>query len=574
MQKRWVEKSQLHSELVNELCKSLNIRPVLAALLTKRNILSYDDAKHFFRPELKNLHNPFLMKDMDEAIARIEKAIDNSEKILIYGDYDVDGTTAVALIYSFFRDFYNNIDFYIPDRYLEGYGVSTEGIDYAYQHGFSLIIALDCGIKSNDRIQYSNSKGIDFIIADHHTPGNCLPEAVAVLDPKREDCNYPFKELSGCGIGFKIIQAFSQKRELPLEKTYCFLDLVAVSIASDIVPIVGENRILTHYGLQLFNSNPCPGLKALITFSNSKTEFTARDLVFQIGPRINAAGRIKHAKDAVYLLIAASDKEAQVFSSQIDLLNTQRRDFDSKITEQALAIIDGDVELHSKKTTVVYQKDWHKGVIGIVASRLTEKYYRPTIVLTHSNGLVAGSARSVIGYDLYEALNQCSELFEQFGGHKYAAGLTMLEENVPALQARFEEVVAASIPLELLTPELLIDEVLELSDIDSKFYRILKQFAPFGPQNESPLFVSKGVVLVDRAGIVGKSHLKMRVTQGNSPAFDCIGFGLADLYTLVSQGLPFDICYSIEENVWRDRRNIQLNIKAIKMTEFSFESVN
>ena len=566
--------SQLHPERIKELCNSLNICPVLAALLTKRNVFSYDEAKQFFRPELEHLHDPFLMKDMDKAVSRIEKAIENNEKILIYGDYDVDGTTAVALVYGFFREFYANIDFYIPDRYLEGYGVSTEGIDYAYEHGFSLIIALDCGIKSLDKVAYSNLKQIDFIIADHHTPGESLPQAVAVLDPKRIDCEYPFKELSGCGIGFKIVQAFSQKKGLPNDKIYRFLDLVAVSIASDIVPIVGENRVLTHYGLKRFNSNPCPGLKALIAYSTNKAEFTVRDLVFQIGPRINAAGRIKHAKDAVYLLISSSDKEAEIFSSQIDLQNHQRRDFDSRITEEALAMIDNNVELHRKKTTVVYQRDWHKGVIGIVASRLTEKYYRPTIVLTHSNGMVAGSARSVIGYDLYEALDQCSELFEQFGGHKYAAGLTMREENVVALQARFEEVVAANIPEELLTPELLIDETLDLSAIDGKFHRILKRFAPFGPHNESPIFLSKAVCLVGRAEIVGANHLKIKIIQGNSLVFDCIGFGLADLYSVVNQGMPFNICYTIEENVWRDKRNIQLNIKGIKMTEFSLETVN
>lgn len=574
MQKRWVEKSQPYPERVTELSKALNISFVLAGLLTKRAVLTYDDARCFFRPELTQLNDPFLMKDMDKAISRIERAIENNEKILIYGDYDVDGTTAVALVYSFFRDIYNHIDFYIPDRYLEGYGISTTGIDYAYDHGFSLVIALDCGIKSTAEIAYSNSKGVDFIIADHHTPGESLPQAVAVLDPKREDCDYPYKELSGCGIGFKIIQAFSKKRSLPIENVYRFLDLVAVSIASDIVPITGENRILTYYGLKLFNSNPCPGLKALIAFSTNKTEFTARDLVFQIGPRINAAGRIKHAKDAVSLLIAKNDQEAEAYSCQIDLLNTQRRDFDSKITEEALAMIDDHEELHSRKTTVLYQKDWHKGVIGIVASRLTEKYYRPTIVLTQSNGLVAGSARSVVGYDLYGALNQCSELFEQFGGHKYAAGLTMTEENIPALQARFEEVVAASIAPELLIPELLIDETLELSEIDSKLYRILKQFAPYGPLNEAPLFVSKGVTVSGMVTLVGKNHLKMKVVQGDSPAFDCIGFGLADSYSIVSQGIPFNICYSIEENVWRDKRSIQLNIKAIKMAEFSFDSVN
>ncbi|HUH17604.1 single-stranded-DNA-specific exonuclease RecJ [Albibacterium sp.] len=574
MQKRWVEQALLYPEKVEELCKSLGISRVLARLLTKREIHSYQDAEHFFCPELNHLHDPFLMKDMDKAILRIEKALENNEKILIYGDYDVDGTTAVALVYSFFREFYNRIDFYIPDRYAEGYGISTAGVDYAHEHGFSLIIALDCGIKSMDKVSYAHSKQIDFIIADHHNPSDTLPDAAAVLDPKRIDCNYPFKELSGAGIGFKLIQAFSQRNSISDEKVYCYLDLVAVSIASDIVPIVGENRVLTHYGLKKFNSNPCVGLEALIALSRNKEVFSVRDLVFQIGPRINAAGRIKHARDAVFLLVSRSAEEARQFSEQIDIQNSQRKDFDSQITEEALAMIDESEEFRQRKTTVVYKQDWHKGVIGIVASRLTEKYYRPTVVLTRSNGMVAGSARSVLGYDLYEALNQCSELFEQFGGHKYAAGLSMLEENVSAFQTRFEEIVSANIPMQLLTPELLIHEVLELKEIGGKFFRILKRFAPFGPQNESPLFLSKGVNLVGYASIVGKGHLKMRVVQGASSAFECIGFGLAEMYSLVSDGLPFDICYSIEENVWRDRREIQLNIKGIKMAEYSTESVN
>jgi single-stranded-DNA-specific exonuclease len=574
MQKRWVEQVLLYPEKVEELCKSLGISQVLARLLTNREIQSYQDAEHFFCPELHHLHDPFLMRDMDKAISRIEEALERNEKILIYGDYDVDGTTAVALVYSFFREFYTNIDFYIPDRYAEGYGISTAGIDYAYEQGFALIIALDCGIKSMDKVAYGNSKQIDFIIADHHNPGDALPEAVAVLDPKRLDCSYPFKELSGCGIGFKLIQAFSQKNSISEDKVYCYLDLVAVSIASDIVPIVGENRVLTHYGLQKFNSNPCVGLRALIGLSGNKASFSARDLVFQIGPRINAAGRIKHARDAVFLLISRSEEEARQFSQQIDIQNNQRRDFDSRITEEALAMIDESEALRLRKTTVLYKEDWHKGVIGIVASRLTEKYYRPTVVLTRSNGMVAGSARSVLGFDLYEALDQCSELFEQFGGHKYAAGLSMLEENVSVFQARFEEVVSSIIPMRLLTPELLIHEVLELSEISGKFCRILKRFAPFGPQNETPIFLSKGVSLLDYADVVGKDHLKMRVIQGASSAFDCIGFGLAELHPLVSKGLPFDICYSIEENVWRDKTTIQLNIRGIKIAEYSTESVN
>lgn len=574
MQKRWVEKLQKHPVAAEELRRSLNITPILASLLVKRGIHSFEDARLYFRPELQHLHDPFLMKDMDKAVERIEDAIARNEKILVYGDYDVDGTTAIALVYSFFREFYSNIDFYVPDRYAEGYGISTQGIDYAAEQGFSLIIALDCGIKSVDKIDYSNSKGIDFIIADHHQPGVELPAARAVLDPKRADCPYPFKELSGCGIGFKLIQAYAQKHTIDQAKVFRFLDLVAVSIASDIVPIVGENRILTHFGLQRFNSTPCSGLKALISFCSSKTNFTATDLVFQIGPRINAAGRIKHARDAVFLLIARTDHEAELFIRQIDLQNSQRKDFDNRITEEALAMIDDCEALQGRKTTVVYQKDWHKGVIGIVASRLTEKYYRPTIVLTRSNGMVSGSARSVIGYDLYEALNQCSELFEQFGGHKYAAGLTMREENVPLLQERFEEVVSASISAEQLCPEILIDEVLELNQIDQKFYRILKQFAPFGPQNEAPVFLSKSVRVSGQASVVGKKHLKLRVVQKGSAPFECIGFGLAHYETLLNEGASFDMCYHIEENVWREKRTLQLNIKGIKINEYSIESVN
>lgn len=565
MQKRWVLKSKTDVKITNKLCEELNINAVLAELLVNRGIGSFDEAKQFFRPQLSDLHDPFLMKDMEKAISRIIQAIGNKEKILIYGDYDVDGTTAVAVVYSFFREFHSQLEFYIPDRYAEGYGISTQGIDYAAANGFSLIIALDCGIKAIDKIDYANTKGIDFIIGDHHLPGEELPKAFAVLDPKRVDCDYPYKELSGCGIGFKIIQAFILTNGMDINACYQFLDLVAVSIASDIVPITGENRILSHFGLIKLNTNPCVGLKALIDLSNNRTKiFTVNDIVFQIGPRINAAGRIDHAKDAVKLLISKSLQEAKDFSSSIDDQNNVRKDFDLKITEEALALIEENVVLKSRKSTVLYKSDWHKGVIGIVASRLTEKYYRPTIILTETNGHIAGSCRSVIGFDLYEALNECADLLEQFGGHKYAAGLTMSLDNVSLFQDRFEEVVARRISPEMLTQEIQIDAKLHLKDIDAKFFRILQQFEPFGPQNESPIFLSKKVNSVGPAFPVGTNHLKMTVVQEDSPSFDCIGFGLAEHIDHINSGQSFDICYSIEENVWRNKRNLQLNIKGIR----------
>jgi len=565
MQKRWVLKSKTDVKITNKLREELNINAVLAELLVNRGIGSFDEAKQFFRPQLSDLHDPFLMKDMEKAISRIIQAIGNKEKILIYGDYDVDGTTAVAVVYSFFREFHSQLEFYIPDRYAEGYGISTQGIDYAAANGFSLIIALDCGIKAIDKIDYANTKGIDFIIGDHHLPGEELPRAFAVLDPKRVDCDYPYKELSGCGIGFKIIQAFILTNGMDINACYQFLDLVAVSIASDIVPITGENRILSHFGLIKLNTNPCVGLKALIDLSNNRTKiFTVNDIVFQIGPRINAAGRIDHAKDAVKLLISKSLQEAKDFSSSIDDQNNVRKDFDLKITEEALALIEENVVLKSRKSTVLYKSDWHKGVIGIVASRLTEKYYRPTIILTETNGHIAGSCRSVIGFDLYEALSECADLLEQFGGHKYAAGLTMSLDNVSLFQDRFEEVVARRISPEMLTQEIQIDAKLQLKDIDAKFFRILQQFEPFGPQNESPIFLSKKVSSVGPAFPVGTNHLKMTVVQEDSPSFDCIGFGLAEHIDHINSGQSFDICYSIEENVWRNKRNLQLNIKGIR----------
>jgi single-stranded-DNA-specific exonuclease RecJ len=568
MQKRWAIASCHDPAASQTLQDELGIHAVLADLLVNRGVSCFEDARRFFRPDLSSLHDPFLMHDMDKAIARIEQAIGHNERVLIYGDYDVDGTTAVAIVYSFFRQFHSRLEYYLPDRYTEGYGISTQGIDYAAENGFSLIIALDCGIKAIDKVAYARQRGVDFIIGDHHLPGDHLPDAIAVLDPKRTDCRYPYKELPGCAIGFKIIQAFILKNNMDIAQCYQYLDLVAVGIASDIVPITGENRVLAHFGLQKLNSNPCCGLQSLIDLSTHKSgTFTVNDIVFQIGPRINAAGRIDHAKDAVKLLTSKSMAEASVYSSSIDVQNAQRKDFDVRITEEALAIIDGDETLQQRKSTVVFKPGWHKGVIGIVATRLTEKYYRPTVVLTQTNGHVTGSARSVVGFDLYEALNACSDLLDQFGGHKYAAGLTMKPENIVLFQERFEEVVSTSILPEMLHREILIDAVLELSVIDAKFFRILRQFEPFGPQNEAPLFLSRGVQVCGQAMVVGGSHLKMTVMQEGSAAFECIGFGLGHLAAVINDRKVFDMCYTIEENVWRSKRSIQLNVKDVRISQ-------
>ena len=562
MQKRWVVKPKNDIQEINKLRDELGISPILADLLLNRNIHTFEQAKNFFKPLLSGLHDPFLMKDMHSAISRIEQAIGNKEKILIYGDYDVDGTTAVSVVYSFFREYTSGIEFYIPDRYSEGYGISTQGIDYAAAHGFSLIIALDCGIKAVQKVAYAKAKNIAFISGDHHFPGDTIPEALAVWDPKRHDCSYPYKELSGCGIGFKIIQAFILKNEMDMNLAYQFLDLVAVSIASDIVPLTGENRILTYYGLKKLNTNPNFGLQALINLSSNKTgNFSVNDIVFQIGPRINAAGRIEHAKDAVKLLISKSLQEAIEYSETVDDQNNVRKDFDLKITEEALDLIDSSAALKKRKSTVLFKEDWHKGVIGIVASRLIERYYKPTVILTETNGYIAGSARSVLGFDLYEALSACSELLDQYGGHKYAAGLTMPRENVEEFQKKFEQVVSDSIKPEMLQQEVSIEAEIELRNIDNKFYQILKRFKPFGPQNEAPVLMSKAVL--GHGYIVGANHIKITIKQKDSPAYDCIGFGLAEHIDYINSGQFFDVCYTIEENNWRGKKNLQLNIKGI-----------
>jgi single-stranded-DNA-specific exonuclease len=566
MNKRWAIRDSADEEEVRKLADELNIDTVLSTLLIHRGIRNYDDARFFFRPDERHLHDPFLMADMEKAVLRIEDAMAAGEKILIFGDYDVDGTTAVSVVYSFFKNHYDHLEYYIPDRYMEGYGISTKGIDYAADNGFKLIVALDCGIKSVDKIAYANTKGVDFIICDHHLPGTELPAAVAILDPKRGDCEYPFKELSGCGIGFKLIQAYAEKNNIPFEEVSRYLDMVAISIGCDIVHITGENRVLSYLGLQKINNDPCTGVKMLMEVAGRTNNYSISDVVFLLGPRINAAGRIDDAKHAVELLIATDEELAKEKGLLINVKNTERKGHDSNITDEALGMIDNNEILINRKSTVVFNENWHKGVIGIVASRLTEKYYRPTIVLTRSNGHVAGSARSVFGYDLYEALCGCSDLLIQFGGHKYAAGLTMQPENVEAFAARFEEVVSATIKPEQLIQQIQIDAELRLSQIEPKFFRVLNQFAPFGPENMSPVFLSKNVYVSGIAGLVGENHLKMTVIQPGSPGFSCIAFNQGEYAQQIKKDVPFDICYSIEENIWQERRSIQLNIKGIRFT--------
>lgn len=566
MKKRWVQVARANPDTIDLLAQKLNIDHSLAQILAQRGISSFDEARTYFRPQMDKLHDPFLMKDMYKAIERIDIALKNKEKILVYGDYDVDGTTSVALTFSFFSQFTDQIEYYIPDRHKEGYGISNTGIDYAKAGNFSLIIALDCGIKSIDKVAYANELSIDFIICDHHLPGDELPAAVAILDPKRNDCVYPFKELAGCGIGFKLAQAYCLSHDLPAEQYERYIDFVMVSIAADIVPVEDENRILAYHGLIKLNTNPCMGLKALMDISGKNKDYTLTDVVFTLAPRINAAGRMDHANQAVKMLLCTENDLAQEQSLLINLQNTERKASDQNITAEALALIGECDILINKKTTVVYHEEWNKGVIGIVASRLTEKYYRPTIVLTKSNGLLTGSARSVAGFDLYEALLGCEDLLVQFGGHKFAAGLTMKPENIDSFADRFEEIVKSTITEDLLCPEIRIDNEISLSQIDGKFQRIIAQMAPFGPHNMAPVFVSNEVTYVGQPFVVGTKHLKLSIKQQNSPIFECIGFGMAEEYIqLLQPNQPFSVCYTIEENVWREQKRLQLNIKGIKL---------
>ncbi|MBK7388485.1 MAG: single-stranded-DNA-specific exonuclease RecJ [Bacteroidetes bacterium] len=565
MEKKWVIKPRGEKEEIEALAKQLNIHPILVNLLVQRGHSTYEKAKEFFRPELKMLHDPYLMKDMEKAIARIDKAIAGKEKIMVFGDYDVDGTTAVALVYTFLKKRYPLVDVYIPDRYKEGYGISNRGIEWADEQGISLIIALDCGIKSIDKIEYAKTFGIDFIICDHHRPGGELPDAVAVLDPKRNDCDYPFKELSGCGVGFKLIQAYVMAHKLEFTELEEYLDLVAISIAADIVPIVGENRILTYYGLKRLNSKPRPGIKAILDISGNSRELTVNDVVFTIAPRINAAGRIESGNEAVELLISEKPDEAMSHGEEINKKNTTRKNLNETITREAMILIEQDTHFKDRKSTVLYNPKWHKGVIGIVASKLTDEFYRPTIILTKSNGVAAGSARSVKDFDIYNAIESCSDLLDQFGGHMYAAGLTMKEENIEAFKDRFEEIVCATIEDRMLIREIEIDDVISLGDINASFFNILKQFAPFGPGNMSPVFMSQEVYDRGDVRVVGNNHLKLSLIQKDQSrkVVDSIAFQLGKHFDRICGNESFHVCYHIEENTFNGRTNLQLNVKDI-----------
>lgn len=568
---KWIFKN-LTKEQINiqeSLSKELNISPILAGLLVQRGINTFEDARRFFRPDFAFLHDPFLMADMEKATDRLTEAIQNNEKILIYGDYDVDGTTSVSLVYKFIQKIYNNVDFYIPDRYLEGYGISIQGINYAIENNFKLIVALDCGIKAVEKIKYASENNVDFIICDHHTPDNILPAAVAVLDPKRPDCNYPYKHLSGCGVGFKLLQAFSQKNNIPFSELTSMLDLVALSIASDIVPITGENRILAYYGLEQLNSNPSVGVKSILIVCGlvDKT-ITIADIVFKVGPRINASGRMKQATEVVELLVSNDANFAKHKSDTINEYNNERKDLDKKITDEAITLIASDEAFSARKSVVIYKPDWHKGVIGIVASRLSEEFYKPSIVLTYSNGMASGSARSVPGFDIYSAIESCRDLLENFGGHRYAAGLTMKEENVPEFSQRFEQFVFSNITDEQTSPQVNIDALISFKDITPKFFSVLKQFGPFGPGNMKPIFATKQVMDYGSSRLVGKDqeHLKLELVDSSSEnVMNGIAFGMYEYNDHLKSLKPLDICYTLEENTFNNVTNIQLMIKDIQV---------
>ena len=564
----WEVNSTDSEKEIKILSKELNVCKTTASLLVSRDIKSFEAAKTFFRPSLDHLHDPFLMKDMDKAVKRIFEAIKNDEKILIYGDYDVDGTTSVALVCKYLKsNSTNQISTYIPDRYDEGYGISYQSIDYAADNEFSLVIALDCGIKAIDKISYANNKNIDYIICDHHKPETTIPDAAAVLNPLREDCKYPFKYLCGCGIGFKLIQALDLSQDDWESNIESYLDLVAVAIGADLVPLIGENRTLCYFGLKIINTSPTIGLKAIIRGIN-KPEITLSEVSFYIAPRINSAGRIKHGNNAVELLLEENFDNAITFSKEIDNFNLERRGLDQLITNQALKQIENNEE-QKNFTTVVFKKDWHKGVIGIVASRLIEKYYRPTLVFTKSNDVLAASARSVKGYDVYNAIESCRKHLIQFGGHKYAAGLTLKPENYSAFKSSFEKHVKKTIEKKMLTPTITIDEKIQLLDITPKFFRILKQFAPFGPSNKQPVFLSENLKDTGYCKTVGEDdkHLKLSLKQGNSDVFKAIAFGLGDKLSLIKNKTQFSGVFNIGENNWNGVKSIQLKLLDIKSND-------
>ncbi len=568
---KWIFQKQTDDELkiIKTLVEELNISHVLAQLLVQRGVNTFEEARVFFRPDLSQLHDPFLMADMDKAVARLSEAMELNQKILIYGDYDVDGTTSVSLVYKFLKQFHSNLDFYIPDRYSEGYGISYQGIDFASTNGFKLVVALDCGIKAVDKVKYANTLGVDFIICDHHTPDAELPPAVAVLDSKRKDCHYPYKELSGCGVGFKLMQAFASVNNIDFSELTPLLDLVALSIASDIVPITGENRILAFYGLKQINSNPSVGIKSIMDICGlSDKELNISEIVFKIGPRINASGRMKSGSEAVQLLIANDPVFAKEKCCTINEYNNDRKDLDKNITDEAIELIVSDERYAKRRSIVIHKPDWHKGVIGIVASRLTEEYYKPTIVLTNSNGLASGSARSVHGFDIYKAIDSCRDLLENFGGHMYAAGLSLKEENISLFTERFEKFVSENILEEQTYPQIEVDAVMSFSDITPKFYRVLKQFGPFGPGNMKPVFVTKEVIDYGTSRLVGKEqeHLKLELVDSSSEnVMNGIAFRMHAFNDHIKALNPLDICYTIEENTFNGNTNIQLLIRDIKI---------
>ncbi len=569
MEKIWNLKKQGDPNEIKHLSAALNVNMTIARLLVQRNIKTFNEAKAFFRPRLSDLHDPFLMKDMGKAVDRLELAISRQEKILIYGDYDVDGTTSVAMMYIFLKSRINHLEYYIPNRYSEGYGISPKSIDFAVENGFSLVIALDCGIKAVGKIDDAQKRGVDFIICDHHNPDEIVPPAVAVLDPKQSACNYPYKELSGCGVGFKLLQAYCQKNDIELEEIYDLLDLVVVSIASDIVPITGENRVLAYYGLKKLNSNPGMGLQTIINLAGiNGNDITISDIVFKIGPRLNASGRIEHGKKSVQILVSIDEDKSDILGEEIDSFNEIRKTLDRDITQDALDMIEKDETMKYLNSTVLYNRDWHKGVVGIVASRVTEQFYRPTIILTESNGLATGSARSVKDFDLYEAIGQCSDLLESYGGHMYAAGLTLKIENIPEFRRRFEEIVTKQLTDLSQVQSIDADAKITLSEITPRFYRILKQFAPFGPHNMTPVFITEDVFDAGTSRLVGKNqeHLKLDLVEPDvhSGIFPGIAFNQSDKFDLITSGLPFDVCYSITENEYRGKTSLQLFIRDIK----------
>jgi single-stranded-DNA-specific exonuclease len=559
MQKNW---NILSSDniVVSALSKALNVSEIVAHLLVLRGITTFEEAKLFFRPKISHLHDPFLMKDMQKSVDRIELAIVKKEKVLVYGDYDVDGTTSAAMMYLFLKKQGIDIEYYIPCRYDEGYGISLKGIDYAKANNFRLIVALDCGIRAVDQVDYANVKGVDFIICDHHNPAEKVPQAIAILNPKQIDCNYPYKELSGCGVGFKLIQAFSQKNNIEFSEIIEYLDLLTVSIGADIVPMTGENRVFSFYGLQLINQSPRVGLKALMDVAQKTKDVTISDVVFGVAPRINAAGRIEHAKKAVEILVEQDYTKAKLFADKIEENNITRRGLDKSITAEALEMIDA-----TKKSTVVHSKNWHKGVVGIVASRLIETHYKPTIVLAEKDGMLTGSARSVHDFNLYAAIEKCSYLCEKFGGHKYAAGLSIKKENLFQFIEEFEKSVCETITEDQLIPKINIDKAIDIDAIDDKLYRIIKQFAPFGPKNLSPIFISKNVVDNGYGKRVGEDKIHLRINvKRTSSSIAGIGFGMGNLFENIKDKQDFDVCYSIDENEWHGKKSLQLKIRDIK----------